>query len=99
MEQSVILDTRDVPDKSGGEAVRKAEALQKENFQVKAHQMWESHYWCISNGILYCQVRSGDLEGFFSYENQATPPPLSMGGEIQFGTKADLLECFKVDKF
>ena len=46
-----------------------------------------------------CQIRSGDLDAFFSHENQATPPSLSIGGEIWLGTKADLLECLEVEKF
>ena len=39
------------------------------------------------------------LDASFSHESQATPPSLSIGGEIWLGTKADLLECLEVEKF
>ena len=40
-----------------------------------------------------CQTRDGDLDRFFSHENQAVPPSLSVGGKLRIGTKADLLHC------
>ena len=43
-----------------------------------------------------CQVRDGDLEGFFGYENQSFPPSLSTRyGKLRSGTKSDLLSCLK----
>ena len=41
-----------------------------------------------------CQTRDGDLDRFFTHENQATPPSLSVGGKIRSTTKSDLLQCF-----
>ena len=41
-----------------------------------------------------CQTRDSDLNEFFSHENHAYPPSLSLGGEIRKGTKSDLLTCF-----
>ena len=41
----------------------------------------------------------GCIYAFFSHENQATPPSLSIGGEIGLETKADILECLEVEKF
>ena len=40
-----------------------------------------------------CQVRDGDLENFFKYENQSWPPSLSDLGKLKGGQKADLLTC------
>ena len=44
---------------------------------------------------LSCQTREGDLEQFFSHENQAVPPSLSQGGKLQLGNKADLMHCLE----
>ena len=40
-----------------------------------------------------CQVRDGDLDSFFSHENQSCPPALSKFGNLRQGTKSDLLSC------
>lgn len=37
-----------------------------------------------------CQVRDGDLEAFFSHENQSVPPALTQFGQLRSGTKSDL---------
>ena len=46
-----------------------------------------------------CQTRDGDLDTFFQHENQTTPPSLSQGGQIRFGSKADLLHvhCLQLE--
>ena len=40
-----------------------------------------------------CQVRDGNLEEFFRYENQPWPPSLAKLGQLRDGQKADLLKC------
>ena len=45
-----------------------------------------------------CQSRDGDLDQFFSHENQAAPPALSRGGKLCLEVKADLLHCLKSDQ-
>ena len=45
-----------------------------------------------------CQTRSGDLDTFFSHENQTVPPSLSLGGKIRLATKADLLYCLELEE-
>lgn len=40
-----------------------------------------------------CQTREGDLDQFFSHENQTAPPSLSQGGMLRKGTKSDLVHC------
>ena len=45
-----------------------------------------------------CQTRDGDLDSFFTYENQAAPPSLSVGGGLHLGTKADLLQCLALEE-
>ena len=40
-----------------------------------------------------CQSRDGDLDEFFSHENQGSPPSLSDCGRIRSGTKCDLIHC------
>ena len=42
-----------------------------------------------------CQTRDGDLDTFFSHENQPAPPSLSQGGELRQGTKSNLLTCLE----
>lgn len=44
-----------------------------------------------------CQTRDGDIDKFFSHENQAAPPALSIGGKMRSGVKADLLHCLESD--
>ena len=45
----------------------------------------------VSRLYIACQTRVGDLDRFFSHENHAAPPLLSVGGQLRIGTKADLL--------
>ena len=42
-----------------------------------------------------CQVRDGNLEEFFSYENQSCPPSLSDRGKLRLGTKSDIVHCLE----
>ena len=42
-----------------------------------------------------CQVRDGDLEGFFGHEDQSFPPSLSQYGKLTSGTKWD---CYSVSR-
>jgi hypothetical protein len=44
-----------------------------------------------------CQRRVGDIDNFFSHENQAAPPSLSTGGKLHLGVKADLLRCLETN--
>lgn len=44
-----------------------------------------------------CQTQDGNLDQFFSNENQATPLVLSTEGKLRFGIKANLLRCLKKD--
>ena len=40
-----------------------------------------------------CQIRDGNLEDIFKYENQPWPPSLSQLGQLRGGQKADLVLC------
>ena len=42
-----------------------------------------------------CQVRSGDMDAFFTYENQKAPPSLSQNETLRQGSKSDLLDCLE----
>ena len=42
-----------------------------------------------------CQSRDGDLDEFFSHENQGSPPSLSDSGKIRSRTKSDLINCME----
>ena len=42
-----------------------------------------------------CQVRDGNLEEFFTYENQSCPPSLSDRGKLRIGKKSDVLHCLE----
>ena len=52
----------------------------------------------LSRLYIACQSRDGDLDQFFSHENQAAPPALSTGGKLRLAVKADLLHCLKSDQ-
>lgn len=42
-----------------------------------------------------CQVREGDLDSFFDYENHAWPPSLASKNTMHQTTKSDLMECLE----
>ena len=42
-----------------------------------------------------CQNREGNLDEFFSHENQASPPSLCDGGIIREGSTSDLIPCIE----
>ena len=42
-----------------------------------------------------CQNREGNLDEFFTHENQASPPSLSDGEIIRQGSKSDLIPCIE----
>ena len=42
-----------------------------------------------------CQSRDGNIDEFFSHENQGAPPSLSDCGRIRSGTKCDLINCME----
>jgi len=50
---------------------------------------------CALFSILFiaCQSREGDLSEFFSYENQPSPPSLSVHGQLRSCTKSDIIGC------
>ena len=64
-----------------------AKTQSKQKMQITALK-----YDCNLFSRLYfaCQTRDGDLDTF-KHENQNTPPSLSLGEKIRFGTKANLL--------
>ena len=41
------------------------------------------------------QTRHGNLDQFFTHENQTAPPSLSLGGKLRLGTKGDILHCLE----
>ena len=43
------------------------------------------------------QFRDGNLDEFFSHENQPCPPSLSDRGKFKLGTKSDILRCLEDD--
>ena len=42
-----------------------------------------------------CQTRDGDMDTFFSHENQPFPPSLSSFGQLRQGKKSDLMACLE----
>ena len=42
-----------------------------------------------------CQTRHEDLDEFFSHENHAAPPALSICGKLRVGLKSELLHCLE----
>ena len=45
--------------------------------------------------FISCQVRDGNLDDFFQYENQLYPPSISDFGSLHSGTQSDLLGCLR----
>ena len=41
------------------------------------------------------QVRDGNLDEFFSHENQSCPPSLSDRGKLRLGTKSGIVHCLE----
>ena len=48
-----------------------------------------------SNLFIMCQSRQLNLDDFFKYENQASPPALSSDGELYKGTTSDIVTVIK----
>ncbi|KAG7160440.1 hypothetical protein Hamer_G001690, partial [Homarus americanus] len=61
------------------------------------HQLSSVKSDCSLFSSLYisCQIRDGDLDEFFTHENQACPPSLSSMGKLRLGTKSDLVYCLE----
>ena len=61
------------------------------------HQLSSLKSDCSLFSSLYisCQTRDGDLDQFFTHENQACPPSLSNMGKLRLGTKSDILSCLE----
>ena len=62
----------------------------KKQFQLAA---LKSDFSLFSRLYVSCQLCDGDLDKFFSHENQAAQPLLSEGGRMQLEAKSDLLRC------
>ena len=43
--------------------------------------------------FIACQSREGNLDEFFTFENQPWPPSLAQSGKLRSGQKADLIKC------
>lgn len=56
-------------------------------------QVLKKDCWLFSRLYIACQIRDGNLDDFFSYENQPWPPLLSELGRLRGGQKAELLKC------
>ena len=48
-----------------------------------------------STHYISCQMRKGNREDVFQYDNQAWPPALSDGGRIRLRTKGDIPICLE----
>ena len=70
----------------------KAVAGKKDSKTVKLSEM-KTDCALFSRLYIVCQSRDGNLDEFFSHENQPYPPSLSHNGDLRFGTKSDLLSC------
>ena len=71
------------------------DALKKKNLSKDKAKVGVLKEDCSLFARLYiaCQVRDGDLEDFFKFENQPWPPSLSDLGKLKGGQKANLLTC------
>ena len=46
-----------------------------------------------SSLLIACQSLEGNLDEFFTYENQPWPPSLAQSGKLRSGQKADHIKC------
>lgn len=62
-----------------------------------SHQISSLKSNCELFGRLYisCQSRNGDMDDFFTHENQTVPPALSDMGQLRSCTKSDLVTCLE----
>ncbi|KAK3716735.1 hypothetical protein QZH41_006309 [Actinostola sp. cb2023] len=75
----VVLDTRNCTDESVVKTVRNVEELGSRQYKSRLY--------------IGSQQRDGDLNEFFSHENQPYPPSLSDFGNLRFTKKSDLVLC------
>lgn len=73
---------------------RRPATKEKSNDKLKITTL-KSNCSLFSRLYVSCQVRDGDLDGFFAHENQNFPPSLSQYGKLRTGTKSDLLTCLE----
>ena len=64
----------------------------KDNMKIAS---LKSNCSLFSRLYISCQVREGDLDSFFTHENQNYPPSLSQYGTLRSGNKSDLLFCLE----
>ena len=70
----------------------------KKRKKTKAQEMMaeiKSDRNLFSRLYVACQVRDGNLEEFFSHENQSCPPSLSDRGKLRLGKKSDIIHCLE----
>ena len=95
----LVLDTHDIKDKDVANTVNSSETLGKTQFQEfkksAKHQsqvaMLKKNCQLFSRLYIACQVQDGNLDEFFSQENETFPPSLSKDGMLHTGNKSDLL--------
>ena len=95
----LVLDTYDIKDKDVANTVNSIETLGKTQFQEfkksAKHQsqvaMLKKNCQLFSQLYVACHFRDGNLDEFFSHENQTFPPSLSKDGMLHTGYKSDLL--------
>lgn len=66
--------------------------------KTKAQEMMaeiKSDRYLFSRLYVASQVRDGNLEEFFSHENQSCPPSLSDRGNLRLGKKSDIIHCLE----
>ena len=68
---------------------------QKRNAFVASSKQNVALFSLLYHVYVSCQVRDGNLDTFFSHENQDFPPSLSTYGDIRTGTKSDILQCLE----
>ena len=98
MFKETVLDQRDVPlnqaIKRNNLHLFKNPGRRAPNKMKKAITNMKQDCNLFSRLYISSQVRSGDMDVFFKYENVQYPPSLSDNGELRLPTrKSDLLEC------
>ena len=71
------------------------EALCEKSAEKQKTTELKSDHSLFSSLYIASQCRDGNLDTFFSHENQPQVPSLSKNGKMSQGDKADLLDCLE----
>ena len=99
----LVLDTRDIVEKSG---VYNVYRMESQGYTLHPHKRQrttssgivsslKSNRNFFSRLFVASQLRDGNLNDYFSHKYQPCPPSLSARGKLKLGTKSDIVRCLE----